>query len=172
MKLRDVGSQAPQLARQGRQQRVADGRLGGHQDPELIPRQGQGLRRFHGNCARRTRRSIEQRKLTEEIAAAQRGQDRLLTVLRRHHDLDSSACHDKESVPGIALVKQNLATAKASSPQSPGQCRQRLPGHAVEQPAAPQRFRSKISLQHAAIVATGKESGKKNKGMDAPAQRA
>ena len=68
VELLDVGRQAAQLGREGREQRVAEGRLAGDQLAEAGAGEGERLGRLEGRRGRRPGRAVEERELAEEVA--------------------------------------------------------------------------------------------------------
>jgi hypothetical protein len=116
MQLLDVGRQPAELSGQGRQQDVADGRLGGDQLAELLARQDDRLRREQRGRRRGTRRAVQERQLTEHVARRERGQDRLVTLLGRQGDLHVPGHDDVQRVPGVTGVEDDLAPAEPPGP--------------------------------------------------------
>ena len=116
VELLDVIGQPAQLAGQGRQQGVAGGRLGVDQQPESLARQDQRLGRLEGDRRRRARRPVEQGQLAEEGARPDGGQDRLVALLGRQHDLDRPGGDDEQRVARVALVEEDLVAPEAAGP--------------------------------------------------------
>ena len=116
-----MARQPAQLRDEARDEGVAEALLLVDQPLERGAAKDEGLRRLEGDRRRRTRRSVEQRQLAEEIAPAEGGDDRaLLAFGRRQDDLHRSALEDEQGIPGIALVEDRLAAPEPADPQVSG----------------------------------------------------
>ena len=113
VELLDVVRQPAELRGERSEQRVDDRRLGGEQLAELGTRQDQRLRRLEGRRRRGSRRPIEQRQLTEDVAGTERRENGLVAGVGREHDLDRARHDDEERVTGVAEVEDHFATAEA-----------------------------------------------------------
>ena len=92
---------------------------GGVRLPELIelaPVQAAHLDRLQGDGARRPdRRRVEERLLTEAVAATEDGEGGDVAQRRRRADGHTAALDDEQRLAGIALVEQCLVLAVAAS---------------------------------------------------------
>ncbi len=110
VQLFDVEGESAKLARQRRQERVANRWLRGDQLAESVSREDERLGWFERRGRGRARGAVEQGQLTEEVPRAERREDRLVAGLRGERDLDRSGHHDEQGVPGVSEVEDDLAT--------------------------------------------------------------
>ena len=131
MELLHVGRQASQLAGDRREQRVAHAGLGRDELAEPVARQHHGLGRADGGGARRSRRAVEQRQLAEDVAFAQRRQDRLLAGLRGQRDLHL-AVDDRRTARHLdRRCGRSPRRAGTGASACPAATRSRAAGHRV-----------------------------------------
>ena len=97
---------------------VADRRDVVDELPEPVTREDQGLRRLDRRGGRRARRAVEQRERSEELARAERGEDRLDARVGWARDLHPARQNDVQRVAGIALVEDHLAAAVPARPDA------------------------------------------------------
>ncbi len=134
VQLLDVAGDAAQLARQAGQQRIRAG-LGSRSSEDC----SSSRESVHVSLAssatarRRARRTVEQGQLSEEVAAAQRGDDGLLALHAGQHDLHGARADDVQRVAGIALVEDGLVAPEAATSELPGDVEQRTLVGALEQ---------------------------------------